>query len=331
MKPPGVQTIKERLTIEHVGGVVFPGWTAGKSCKSPFRQDRTPSFSVFDSGRAWKDHGNSEAGDVVSFYMKATGLSFTDAVERLAVMAGIYSDEPTRKPEPIKELRLPEDLHTGSSKELATVAKLRGLNVEAVEEASARGLLRFGTVCGSHCWLLTDKHQKSAQARRMTGEAFPAAKNLPSRKAHTLAGSCQSWPLGLLEASQEPFLAIVEGGPDMLAAIHFAQAEGAAERVGVIAMLGASNTIPAEALPHFKNKRIRIFRHADDAGEKAANCWAGQLEAVGAAADIFDCGGVPLRSGKISGDLNDFTETDADFWESNRPLMDHLFDFAGEK
>lgn len=328
MKPPDVQTIKERLTIEHVGGVVSPGWAAGKSCKSPFRQDRTPSFSVFDNGRAWKDHATGESGDVVSFYTKATGLPFTDAVERLAVMAGIYSDEPTRMPEPIKELRLPEDLHTGSSKELATVAKLRGLNIEAVAETSARGLLRFGTVCGSHCWLLTDKHQKSAQARRMTGEAFTAVKNLPSRKAHTLAGSCQSWPLGLLEASQMPFLALVEGGPDLLAAIHFAQAEGAAERVGVIAMLGASNSIPGDALIHFTGKRVRIFAHDDDAGRAAAIRWKSQLQGVGARIDIFECGGVPLHDGKTSGDLNDLARADADFWEENRTMLDHLFDFV---
>jgi DNA primase len=319
---PDVEEIKSRLTIERVGSVVFPGWTAGKSCKSPFRQDRTPSFSVFDNGRAWKDHAANEGGDVVSFYMKATGLDFTAALDRLSVMAGVYPDAPARKPEPKKELILPNDLHEGTAEELATVAKLRGINPEACQLAADRGLLQFGTVGGFPCWLLLDQTQKSAQARRMDGTLFPAVGSLTERKAHTLKGSCQSWPLGLLEAVQMPFLAIVEGGPDLLAALHFTQAEGAAERVGVVGMLGASNSIPADALPYFKNKRVRIFPHDDRAGLKAATEWEKQLQTAGAETDCFRVGGVLLDGGGISKDLNDLVRMDADAFENDRDLWD---------
>ena len=177
--------VKERLTIERVGTAVFPDWTPAKSCKSPFRQDRTPSFSVFDGGRAWKDHATNEGGDVVSFYMKATGLDFTDALDRLEVMAGIYQDAPARKPEPKKELILPVDLHEGKDSELATVAKLRGVNPEACQLAADRGLLKFGTVGGFRCWLLLDQSGKTAQARRIDGQHFPGIGSLSERKAHT--------------------------------------------------------------------------------------------------------------------------------------------------
>ena len=315
------------MTIDRVGSVVFPGWTAGKSCKSPFREDRTPSFSVFDNGRAWKDHGNGDAGDVVSFYMKATGLPFSDAMDRLSVMAGVYPDAPARKPEPKRELQLPADIHEGTDSELATVAKLRGINPVATAEASKRGLLKFGTVGGFPCWLLLDQTLKSVQARRMDGLPFPAVGSLSERKAHTLKGSCQSWPLGLLEASRMPFLAIVEGGPDLLAALHFAQAEGAAERVGVVAMLGASNAIPNDALPYFKNKRVRIFPHDDAAGLKAAAGWEKQLRAVGAETDCFRVGGVALDGGGVSKDLNDLVQMDADAFEGDRDLW-NLFNFT---
>jgi hypothetical protein len=324
---PDVQEIKDRLNIERVGAVVFPGWTAGKSCKSPFRNDRTPSFSVFDNSRAWKDHATGDAGDVVSFYMKATGLQFTDALERLEVMAGIYPDAPAHKPEQKKELILPADLHEGTDSELATVAKLRGINPEATAASSKRGLLKFGTVGGFACWLLLDQTRKSAQARRMAGTPFPSIGSLTERKAHTLRGSCQSWPLGLLEAAQMPFLAIVEGGPDLLAAIHFAQAEGVAERVGVVAMLGASNSFPDDTLHHFKNKRVRLFPHDDKAGLAAAGRWEKQLQAAGAETDCFRVGGVALDGGGVSCDLNDLVRTDADAFEGDRDLW-RIFDYT---
>ncbi len=320
--------IKTCLTIDRVGAAVFPGWAPAKSCKSPFRQDRTPSFSVFDSGRAWKDHATNEGGDVVSFYMKATGLQFTDALDRLGAMAGVYPDAPAREPEPKRVLRLPDDLHEGAAEELVTVAKLRGINPEATAEASERGLLKFSTVGWFSCWLLLDQSGKSAQARRMDGKPFPSIGSLTERKAHTLKGSGQAWPLGLLEAAEKPSIAIVEGGADLMSAIHFAQTEGKADQVGFVTMLGASNSIPDDALIHFKNKRVRIFAHGDDAGRKAAIKWKSQLQTVHALVDIFDCGDVPMNSGKVSGDLNDIADIDADFWEDNRALMDNLFDFA---
>ena len=45
-----------------------------ESCRSPFRDDLNPSFSVFDAGRKWKDYGTDESGDVFDFVQKATGL-----------------------------------------------------------------------------------------------------------------------------------------------------------------------------------------------------------------------------------------------------------------
>jgi len=327
---PDAEEIKSRLTIERVGAVVFPGWTPAKSCKSPFRQDRSPSFSVFDNSKAWKDHATGEAGDVVSFYQKATGLDFPAALDRLSVMAGVYHEEPTRKPEPKRELQLPADLHEGKAEELRAVATLRGINPEATEEASRRGLLKFGTVGGFPCWLLLDQTRKNCQARRMDGTPFPAVGSLSERKAHTLKGSCQSWPFGLLEAVRMPFLTIVEGGPDALACLHFAQAEGAADRVGVVAMLGASNSIPADALPHFKNKRVRIFPHDDEAGLKAAAGWEKQLRQAGAETDCFRVGGVVLDGGRVSKDLNDLVRMDADAFENDRDLW-NLFNFTEDR
>ncbi len=310
MNPITTEEIKDRLSIEQVGRVLFPAWVSGKSCKSPFRQDRTPSFSVFDNSRAWKDHATGDSGDVISFYEKATGFSFQESLKRLSVMAGVYPDNPQRKPEPKKKVRFPADLHEGTTEELNTVAKVRKINLVACQLASKRGLLKFGTVCGFPCWIVTDQTRKSAQARRMDGEPFPSNGSLSMRKAHTLRGSSQSWPLGLTEAAQKPFLVIVEGAPDLLAALHFAQKESRADSVGVVAILGAANSVPEDALKHFANKRVRIFPHDDEPGMKAAKVWEAQLRAIGAETDCFRVGGVKMNNGGTSSDLNDLSDMD---------------------
>ncbi|MGC6459423.1 MAG: CHC2 zinc finger domain-containing protein [Akkermansiaceae bacterium] len=51
-----------------------------ESCRSPFRDDLNPSFSVFDAGRKWKDYGTDEHGDVFDFVQKATGFDTFSAL-----------------------------------------------------------------------------------------------------------------------------------------------------------------------------------------------------------------------------------------------------------
>ena len=99
-------------------------------------------------------------------------------------------------------------------------------------------------------------------------------------KAKTLPGSQAASPIGLLEASSFPAIALVEGGPDILAAVHLAWCAGVEDHIAVVAMLGASNRIPEDVLRHFAGKRVRIFQHDDDAGRNAGALWAAQLIAA---------------------------------------------------
>jgi len=50
------------------------------SCCSPLRDDATPSFSVFDAGRRWKDHGTGSYGDVIDFVSRYLGVTLGDAI-----------------------------------------------------------------------------------------------------------------------------------------------------------------------------------------------------------------------------------------------------------
>jgi DNA primase len=56
---------------------------------SPFKSEKTPSFFVNDQKGFYHCFASGEHGDVFTFLMKTEGLSFPEAVERLAAEAGV--------------------------------------------------------------------------------------------------------------------------------------------------------------------------------------------------------------------------------------------------
>jgi DNA primase len=56
---------------------------------SPFNTERTPSFFVNDQKMAWFDHSAGKNGNIFDFLMETEGLSFPEAVTRLAEQAGL--------------------------------------------------------------------------------------------------------------------------------------------------------------------------------------------------------------------------------------------------
>ena len=319
MKSSRVDEIKALLTIPDVAGRVFSGWKAAKSCKSPFRKDKNASFSIYANGQKWKDHATGDGGDVIDFYSKATGRSTADAIRELALMSGI-ADESVESEES-KILRLPE-LHQGVTGELGTLAKIRHLSMEGLQLATERGLLRFADMPDAGqsvtVWIITDSKRLSAQARRMDG--LPLHTKVGATvKAKSLYGSKRSWPIGLPEAATYPHIVLVEGGPDLLAAYHFIRTEDREIEVAPVAMLGAANHIPAEALPMFAGKSVRIFPHLDEAGSKAALRWT-LLRQAGIEAHCFDLSGLTMTNGSAVNDLNDVSSVSADCFEAERDI-----------
>ena len=55
----------------------------------PFHSEKSPSFTVTPDKGIYKCFGCGEAGNVITFYMKANNLSFSEAVEKLAEKAHI--------------------------------------------------------------------------------------------------------------------------------------------------------------------------------------------------------------------------------------------------
>ena len=143
-------------------------------------------------------------------------------------------------------------LDEGTAAECARLAMMRNLSPDAIALAVGRELLRFTDSREGRAWVVTDRDRWAAQTRRLDGKPW-----------QRLTGSRASWPIGFADAVRRDRIALVEGGPDALAALHHAWASGCAEAVGVVCMIGAACRIPAECLPAFAGLSVRVFIHAD--------------------------------------------------------------------
>jgi len=307
-----IDEIKARLSIPEAARLLGMDWQAGKSCASPFRKDRHPSFSVFEDGRRWRDHATGEGGTVIDFIQTALDVPLKAAIAWAREKCGgpvlpvpFATGAAMKKPAGDAKAKPPPKLRAARAGELEALAALRGFKVETLAEAQRRGLLAFADVWGRVAWLVCDPGGRIAEGRRLDGKPWDAYGAMPARKCHAWGGQ-KSWPVNLEEAAQCSKLALVEGGPDALAALEIMRREGAAG-VDVVAVLGAANTrLDAVALPFFKGKVVRLFPHADEAGQRAAREWALALREAGAArVDAFDLRGIVRRDGEAGKDLCD--------------------------
>jgi DNA primase len=89
--PQFLDELRARLPVSEVVGRRVKLKKAGREWKglSPFQQEKTPSFTVNDQKGFYHDFSSGKHGDIISFLMETEGASFTEAVERLAAMAGL--------------------------------------------------------------------------------------------------------------------------------------------------------------------------------------------------------------------------------------------------
>jgi DNA primase len=102
--------VKSKLTVLEVVGEVVQLKKAGTTYKGlcPFHGEKTASFVVTPARDTWHCFGCGEGGDIFSFVMKHEGLTFPDALKKLAAKAGIEIDERTTR----------EDAHKGRLREV---------------------------------------------------------------------------------------------------------------------------------------------------------------------------------------------------------------------
>ncbi len=310
----GIEEIKARLSIPEAWRLLNLPGQPGKSCMSPFREDRHPSFSVFAEGRRFRDHASGDSGTVIDFIQLALDVPLPEALAWAREKCGgatsplAAQSNTARKPAGKPRGGAPKSpaLRPARAGELEKLAEMRGYSLETLAAAQAGGLLCFADVWQRVAWCVCDPCGRIAEGRRLDGLPWDAYGAMPVRKCHAWGGG-KSWPVNLEAAARFPKLAFVEGGPDVLAALEIVRREGAADAVGVVGMLGAANTrLDAEALPFLRGKLVRLFPHADEAGRRAAREWARVLREAGAArVDAFDLSGIVRRDGQPGKDLCD--------------------------
>ncbi|HEX7491204.1 MAG TPA: DNA primase [Candidatus Limnocylindrales bacterium] len=91
--------VKAKLSIVDVVGEAVQLRKAGTVMKGlcPFHGEKTPSFVVTPARETWHCFGCGEGGDIFSFVMRREGLTFPEALKRLAAKAGIEIDERTTR------------------------------------------------------------------------------------------------------------------------------------------------------------------------------------------------------------------------------------------
>lgn len=60
-------------------------------CLSPFRNEKTPSFDIYDDGK-WHDYGTGETGDLIDYVERTEHVDNITAIRMLAEEAGLRSD-----------------------------------------------------------------------------------------------------------------------------------------------------------------------------------------------------------------------------------------------
>jgi len=135
--PSFLDELRARLPVSDVVGRRVKLKKAGREWKglSPFNQERTPSFFANDQKGMWFDFSSGRNGNIFDFVMATEGVSFPEAVERLANMAGLALPVVSKEAEAREERRrtLHEVLELAAKFFAATLASRAG--------ARARGYL----------------------------------------------------------------------------------------------------------------------------------------------------------------------------------------------
>ena len=289
---------KERYTIPEIWKALGFEGSPKTSCKSPFREDKNASFSIFEDGRKWKDHATEQGGDVVEFVKLALGVDYPDVrkwfSERLGVEIGTSGNfSSTSSTSSIdctsKKIQWPSKLVTGTEATWEAFAKMRGYSYGAVWTMSHLGVLRFTEINGEKCLVVLDDEGRAAEIRALNRTSF-YGKN----KAYPLKGVDKTWLVGtaaLREAPSNTSLLICEGATDFLSAIdllyRYRRELGGIRSWMPVALLGATcKKLAPDCASLMRGRKVRIVPDADRAGEMMASHWAALCSRIECEVDV---------------------------------------------
>lgn len=142
-----INELKARIDLHDLAaklGLQRPGGNG--NYRSPNGDDKNPSLSIFNGGKAFKDFKADVGGDVVSFIMHVEGIAdVPSAMRRLHELYGIPFDKPD-DPQPRRERSKAEFIAEQCVKDPQRAIEYlvgRGVPAETVRHAIARGAVGF--------------------------------------------------------------------------------------------------------------------------------------------------------------------------------------------
>lgn len=297
-----------RLDFDRVWAALGLKGAPAKSCFCPFHEDRNASFSVYtspiDQRPKWKCHAGCGGGDILDLWVKATGMTKSDALRELRKASLGRVAPPPLKPQVLLNDQSDKPYRTGDfgqAKDIAALSKLRAIPMDALNLAIERGLLRFGGPLGERVWLIRDFEGWAVSVRPLN-----EARWRDGHKVRLERHSEGDHMIGRSHIPEAELVFVCEGGPDLLAAhavILRLEAEGMASRelVAAVAMLSAGSTPSSFSCEAMKDKDVVIWAHSDLQGLNAAKSWSGLFQPFARVVHIIQ--GADLVPGMK--DLND--------------------------
>ena len=292
---------RERFTIADLWSTFGFEGTPRSSCRSPFREDRSPSFSIFADGKAWYDHAAGQGGDVIEFIRTAIGsdhrgvrawlsqhLSGNTAPACRVKVARLSAS--IERPDEPRSIQWPSEIREGTAADLQALCEARGISYAAAWTLTEAGVVRFTEIDDHPCLVITDREGRAAEIRRLDGSLFANA-----RKAYPLKGVDKSWLVGaelLRHEAVDAAVMIVEGATDLLTAVdlfaRYRKAGGFRDWVPV-ALLGAGcRNLDAACAALIRGRHVRLVPDGDAAGAEMAKHWTKLLRSIDCKVDIVE-------------------------------------------
>ncbi len=293
---------KELLTVTDAWSKLGLPGEPKRSCRSPFRDERNASFSVFDEGRAWKDYATNKGGSVVDFIREALDCELAEAIRVTIQLAGLGDGTETAPAMPrtrqlvkaaplqqvvaIETLREWGRIQAEAVKRLAEdsalierLAESRGWQTETIRALAMDGFL------GWHEGALAFLYDHGMKTRRKAADGARVIRWL-------FGGNGELWRGFLLkiQAYRHCRVLICEGETDAITAIDAGlEADRESETGGrLVVALPCANAWNGAWLSLLAGREITLALDGDEAGQKAAASLAEKLSGFAKAITIIN-------------------------------------------
>lgn len=136
-----IQELLSRIDIVEVINKVSPLKRTGKNfmCCCPFHKEKTPSFSVSQQKQFFKCFGCGASGNVIGFLMRYEGLSYPEAIRKLAESIGMTVPETPRDRETRTRVRSLTDMMKAASDYYSASLKTNSRTIEYLKQRGITG------------------------------------------------------------------------------------------------------------------------------------------------------------------------------------------------